>query len=43
MSNLEFRGVDRVPRHQPAGVDARRRLTDAFLDSLSPLLHATSS
>src|SRR6516225_9176105 len=25
-------GVDRVLRHQPAGVDARRRLTDALLD-----------
>ena len=32
--NLEFCGVDRVLRHQPAGVDARRRLTDALLDSL---------
>src|SRR4051812_27783800 len=32
--HLEFCGVDRVLRHQPAGVDARRRLTDALLDSL---------
>src|SRR5262245_51413787 len=32
--NLEFCGVDRVLRDQPAGVDARRRLTDALLDSL---------
>src|SRR5262245_5319356 len=32
--NLEFCCVDRVLRHQPAGVDARRRLTDALLDGL---------
>src|SRR5262245_6309571 len=28
--NLEFCGVDRVLRHQPAGVDARRRLPTRF-------------
>ena len=32
--NLEFCGVDRVLRDQSASVDARRRLTDALLDSL---------
>src|SRR5262245_64820243 len=32
--NLEFCGVDRVLRDQLAGVDARRRLTDALLDGL---------
>src|SRR6185503_7472003 len=34
MPNLEFCGVDRMLRHQPAGVDARRRLADALLDRL---------
>src|ERR1700742_3817694 len=32
--NLEFRGVNRMLCHQPAGVDACRRLTDSLLDGL---------
>src|SRR5215472_12172172 len=32
--NLEFCGIDRVLRQQPAGVETRRRFTDALLNGL---------